>query len=56
VEEFTPLDTGEFPVPQFDALASGFSATKMAAESPRWYIVAGLNKVGCCSLTLSNPC
>ena len=36
-------DTGEYPVPPLDALATGFDAT-VFGEARRWYIVAGLNK------------
>lgn len=36
-------DTGEYPVPSFDALATGFD-TNVFGDKKRWYIVAGLNK------------
>ncbi|EEH54773.1 violaxanthin deepoxidase [Micromonas pusilla CCMP1545] len=36
-------DTGEYPVPPLDAMASGFDANVFAKDK-RWYIVAGLNK------------
>ena len=36
-------DTGEYPAPPLDAMASGFDAT-VFGEERRWYIVAGLNK------------
>ena len=36
-------DDGTYPVPQFDALADGFTIDTMVKEK-RWYIVAGLNK------------
>ena len=36
-------DTGEYPVPSFDALATDFDTT-VFGEKSRWYIVAGLNK------------
>jgi len=36
-------DTGEYPVPAFDAMAEGFSPSVFGDKS-RWYIVAGLNK------------
>ena len=36
-------DTGEYPVPPLEAMATGFDAT-IFGEARRWYIVAGLNK------------
>ena len=36
-------DTGEYPAPPLDAMASGFDAT-VFGEERRWYIVAGVNR------------